>query len=134
MKQHIIAIFSLVLTLLYGCSSGRYVSLDELQKGSLQEGAVCVITKPWDLQGKTVSLPKKSTLKFKEGGNIKNGTLVGNNTKIKYKAPFIGVSVTITDCRLAGKRIIRDNEVFLSVKHSQNEIQTLFNISGGKKR
>ena len=133
MKQHIIPILSLVLTLLYGCSSGRYVSLDELQKGSLQEGAVCVITKPWDLQGKTVSLPKNSTLIFKEGGSIKNGTLTGDNTKIKYKTPFIGESVTVNNCKIVGKRIVRDNEVFLSVKHSQNEIQTLFNISGGKK-
>lgn len=133
MKQHASAILFLVLTLFYGCSSERYVTLDELQKGLPQENIVCVISKPWDLKGKTVSLPKNSTLLFKEGGSIKNGSLVGNNTKIKYKAPFVGESVIITNSRIVGKRVIKDNEVFQKVKHTQNEIQTLFDMGGGNR-
>lgn len=133
MKHYLVAILSLLTALVVSCSSARYVSLDELLKGTSQQNVVCVISTPWDLKGKTVSLPKNSTLVLKNGGYIKNGTLVGNNTKIKNKVPFVGEAVTIKGCYIVGKRVINDVDVFLSVTHTQNEIQTLFDISGGKR-
>lgn len=43
-----------------------------------------VIRENIDLKGKTVTLPDGCTLVFK-GGSLRNGTLVGKNTRIKYK-------------------------------------------------
>ena len=133
MKLRIITFLCLVVTFFYGCSSGRYVTLDELQRGTTKRDITCVITKPWDLKRKTVLLPKSSTLIFKNGGCIKNGTLVGNSTMIKCENPFIGEKVTIKKCRIIGQGVIRDKDVYLTVKHTQNEIQTLFDIGGGAK-
>ena len=133
MKSRIITFLCLVIILFGGCSSEKFVTLDELQHGSYKQNITCVITKPWDLKGKSFLLPKNSTVFFKEGGCIKNGTLVGNSTKIKYKNPFIGDKVTIKKCRIIGQGVIRDKDVYITVKHTQNEIQTLFDIGGGAK-
>lgn len=126
-----IAIASLLFFLLSGCATGAYVSVDDLKKGKVGENAICRINKSWNLEGEIVELPHNCTLLFEKGGVIKNGTIKGNETKIKYSVPFIGEGVTITGCAVSDKRVIRDYEVFVDVQHTQYEIQTLFNISGG---
>lgn len=53
------------------------------QLGTIKSGKI-VITKDVDLKGKVCEIPRKYTLVFK-GGLIKNGTLVGNNTKLSFE-------------------------------------------------
>ena len=56
------------------------VSLDTLAES---EGAEILIKKDIDLHGAVCKIPEGMTLRFK-GGKIRNGQLVGDNTKIKY--------------------------------------------------
>ena len=107
------------------------LSTDSFHKNSFQDNTAYIITEAIDLKGKTIIFPQNCTLIFKNGGNIKNGTIVGNNTKIEYNCPFIGEDLVLKDCTIKGKRKIKDSEVFLTVSHTQYEIQTLFNLSDG---
>lgn len=61
----------------------RYVVLksgSDLERLLKYDNSVYVINKVYDLKGKTVSIPKNSVLVFREG-NVKNGTLLGENAK-----------------------------------------------------
>lgn len=98
-----------------------------------KEYSVCKINQMCDLEGDTVFIPRNCTLIFKKNGGIKNGFLKGENVRIKYSKPFIGESVIIQGCRIIGKKVIKDNDVFLAVAHTQGEIQTLFDLSHGIK-
>lgn len=75
-KKSLLLCFSLLLTMenLYSESFP-----DLLARG--KEGAVFVIKEEYNLGGKTVSIPKNSTLRF-EGGSLKNGTVIFQNTRI----------------------------------------------------
>lgn len=46
------------------------------------DGIVYNIRYPFDLQGKTVTLPQNCVLSFKTGGSLSNGTIVGQNSRI----------------------------------------------------
>lgn len=131
--KYFLIIVSISLFLCSNCASCAYVSVDDIISGRAAENAVCKVTKSWDLKGETVVLPNSCKLIFQKGGCISNGTLAGENSILKYDNPFIGDGVTIKGCFVEGKRVIRDIDVFLEVSHTQQEIQTLFDISGGNK-
>lgn len=52
----------------------------DLDRQLKYENSVYVISKVFDLKGKTISIPKNSVLVFRDG-NVKNGTLLGENAK-----------------------------------------------------
>ena len=104
-----------------------------LQEQFREEGTTYLIKDKHDLQGDTIIIPFNSTLRFIKNGCIRNGVIIGKKTNIKYHRPFIGDNITIIGCLIEGKRFIKDIDVFLNVLHTQKEIQTLFDISGGKK-
>lgn len=131
--RNFLIIVSISLFLGSSCATGAYVSVDDIKSGRATENAVCKVTKKWDLKGETVVLPNNCKLIFQKGGCISNGTLAGESSILKYDNPFIGNGVTIKGCFVEGKRVIRDIDVFLEVSHTQQEIQTLFDISGGHK-
>ena len=132
MTKILIAILFIACSLFSSCSPTIIIQSNDLLKNKLVGNAFYVINHPIDLKGKTVTLPENCTLAFKGQGNISNGVLNGMGTKIEYNHPFIGENVIINGCVISGKSTIRDNEVFISVTHSQKEIQTLFDISGGR--
>lgn len=137
MRYRVILSLFILFTAHIGCES-HAKSIRIYGDIPIQEQLCCsnttyVIRDAIDLGGDTIMMPLSSVLKFKAGGSIKNGTLVGNNTKIKFARSFLGKGVKIIGCTVAGKRVIKDEDVFLSVSHSQDEIQTLFDISGGKR-
>lgn len=123
----------IIPTICISCATEKYVTKGELREGAVNENSVCIVAETWDLKGDTISLPKNCTLRFAEGGIIQNGTVIGNNSAIKYDHPFIGSSLSLTGCVVRGKRAIRDKDVFLKVNHTQHEIQTLFNLCDGVK-
>lgn len=126
-------ILTLSVVLQACCASNRFVGSSEIISGQLEDNGVYKICSECDLKGTVVSLPENSVLVFKKGGTIKNGTLIGSNVKIEFEKPFIGESIIVRGCTVRGKRVLKDKEVFISVAHTQNEIQTLFDISGGIK-
>lgn len=130
MKRIISFVSFLLLNFFTSCASGALLPFEKLMSDCGQENSVYKITENFDLQGREISLPFNCTLIF-DGGSLKNGIVVGNNTTIKYSKPFIGDSLSINNCKIEGKRIVKDKDVFLNVSHTQNEIQTLFNISDG---
>ena len=132
MTKILIAILFIACSLFSSCSPTIIIQSNDLLKNKMVGNAFYVINQPIDLKCKTVTLPENCTLAFKGQGNISNGVLNGMGTKIEYNHPFIGENVIINGCVISGKSTIRDNEVFISVTHSQKEIQTLFDISGGR--
>lgn len=59
----------------------------------------------FDLNGSSVTVPEKSILKF-EGGCLKNGTLVGNNTKVEVDGTY-----TIFD-NMSFSGVFRDSNLY----------------------
>lgn len=112
---------------------GAQIITNVSQLERLKPETVCDVVKSLDLCGRTITLPQNCTLIFGRNGSICNGALNGNGSKMQFVKPFIGESMLIRGCMIAGKDIIRDTDVFLTVHHTQQEIQTLFNISGGVK-
>ena len=96
-----------------------------------------IISKDVDLHGATKYLPKDFILEFK-GGRIKNGTLIGNQTKIKYSrkifdhvnirgtwnVPIISTSMFVN---LSCENALKD--VFAL---ANNEIQNTITIENGR--
>ena len=121
------------LALLCSCATANYATIEDLRDGKVSDKSIYLVNKMLDLRGDTLILPQHCTLVFKNGGSIRNGTIIGNNAIIRYERPFIDDSVSITGCKITGKRVIIDREVFISIAHTQNEIQTLFGLSGGTK-
>ena len=130
MKRTISVSSLLLLYFFTSCASGALLPFEKLMIEGGRENSIYKITDQFDLQGREIILPRNCTLIF-DGGRIKNGTIVGNNTIIKYPKPFIGDSLSINNCKIEGKRVVKDTDVFLNVSHTQDEIQTLFNISDG---
>ena len=97
-----------------------------------EAGITYLINGSLDLQGQTIIMPANATLKFEKDCVLQNGHLIGNHTKILSTSPFLGRSITISGCELVGRKTIRDVDVFAKVQHTQYEIQTLFDVSGGK--
>lgn len=89
-----------------------------------------VIQYDHDLRGKTIKVGKNCELYFL-GGSFRNGSVVGNTTTITYSYPFHGKNVNFRGCRIVEKSFIRDVDVFTAVSHTQNEIQSLFDLSDG---
>lgn len=83
-----------------------------------------------DLNGKTIKVGKNSVLEF-DGGSFQNGTVNGNGIRLTYNRPFFGERLTIHGCRIIGKGVIKDVDVFTVVHHTQSEIQNLFDLSMG---
>lgn len=82
----------------------------------------------FDLNGATINLPANSVLQF-EGGSIKNGTVVFNNTILKYKNSYI-----FDDIDISGNVC---NDLYLSMWKIDNTIdvapiieQGLYSLSG----
>ena len=67
-----------------GCATGTYVTSDDLLRGNVKDNSVRVISENWNLKGEIVTIPANCTLSFKKGSYVYNGTINGNNTKIKY--------------------------------------------------
>lgn len=107
------------------------MNLSDFREVSLRENTTYKISKPIDLKGDMVTVPKNCTLSFTRGGSISNGVIKGNNTVIRYSSPFLGKNVVFKSCSIGGKSLVKDSDVFLKVMHNQYEIQTLFDISGG---
>lgn len=121
------------MLLLSSCATGAYVSSDDFLNGRLKENMKYEINSIVDLKGTTVAIPSNCTIQFKKGGLITNGNIIGTNTVINYEAPFVGSSASIQGCKIEGRKVIKDKDVFVTVRHTQSEIQTLFDISGGKR-
>ncbi len=115
------------------CATGKYIGIDELTSGNLTAGGVYKIRSECNLMGGVVLLPNNSLLEFMDGGSIRNGSIIGQNVRLRYHNPFLGDSINIQGCVIDGKGVIRDKDVFISVAHTQKEIQLLFDISGGAK-
>ena len=125
---------SILLFLPYSnCAWGAKVNINQDNCKDLRENTIYVINSPWDLKGDTLQIPQGCTLFFKKNGRIENGLVVGIDTKIKFIAPFIGKAVSFQGCRIVGKRKLYDKDVFITVNHSQQEIQTFFDIGNGIK-
>lgn len=87
-----------------------------------------------DLHGEILNLPLNTTIVFKKGGKIINGTICGNNTKIKgVSDDCFGVTLTgtwnvkdISDLWFA-KASLTDNEIIRNLNALQSDIinQTL---------
>lgn len=84
-----------------------------------------------DLVGKTIRIGKNCLLDF-NGGSFQNGEIIGNATRLSYSKPFCGNNLRIVGCSISNKSHINDVDVFTIVHHSQNEIQLLFDLSGGR--
>lgn len=132
MKYNIVIVIILLFDISLSRAALVYVS-DKTRLEHLSPGDLCIINQEYDLKGKTILLPKNCTLVFKKDSFIKNGELIGKETVLRFEKPFIGDSVSVYGCRISGKNIIRDTDVFINVSHTQKEIQTLFNMSRGIK-
>lgn len=133
MRVYTIILTSFILLFSISCAPTVLLTTDNIQQERIQENTIYRIVKEVDLQGRTITLPQNCTLCFSKNGSLKNGTIIGQNTRIRYSKPFIGESLTILGCRIVNKKLIKDTDVFLSVNHIQSEIQTLFDLSGGIK-
>ncbi len=133
MKRLLPKIVALFCLSLVSCSPRLIVRIDDIQKVVFKENTVYEIDRPWDLKGRTVAMPKNCTLFFKRKGSISNGIIEGNETKLQYSVPFVGDNISLRGCTIEGRSEIKDSDVFVTVKHCQNEIQTLFDISNGKR-
>ena len=122
-----------VIVLCTSCAKGIKLSSEKFHNEGLQQNTIYRISEPVDLGGETIKLPLNCTLIFENGGSIKNGAIIGNNTKIEYSSPFIGDGIIIENCKISGKKRIIDKEVFIRVAHTQYEIQTLFDLGDGNK-
>ena len=75
-----------------------------------------------DLRGRTITFPRKCTLVFKKGGLLSNGTIVGEDTRIRYEEScFENVNIKgtwhVPEIR---------SEMFLT--HSHTSLTNLFNL------
>lgn len=79
-----VTIFICLLSVLFSCSSTKIVASQgrDLVRLFATENTTYVIKEDIDLNGKTIRIGKGSTLDFR-GGSFSNGTIVGNNTKVK---------------------------------------------------
>lgn len=102
----------------------------ELEKVLRQNNKHYIIHFNHDLGGKSVMIGQNSILDFK-GGSFRNGSVDGNATKIVYNKPFFGDNLCFRRCSILNKKLVKDVDVFTEVCHTQNEIQALFDLSGG---
>ena len=86
-RCHFIRCFILFLFLFQSCTF--------YSQPRIKANTTIKITKEWNLEGKTVTLPENIVLSF-EGGYISNGVLTGNRTKINGKLDKIFSMVTIS--------------------------------------
>lgn len=89
-----------------------------------------IIRSSHDLGGRIIKIGENSVLDF-NGGLFQNGTVEGNDTRLMYSKPFYGECLEMKGCFISNKEQIRDIEVFICVRHTQDEIQSLFDLSGG---
>lgn len=76
-----------------------------LESQLIREGECYLIDKALNLNGKTVKLPKGSTLEFKSKGCLTNGRIVGNETliknpklqKVRFGGSFINTEINLSD-------------------------------------
>lgn len=61
-----------------------------------QARATYVIKNEIDLCGQTINLPEGSTLRFRRKGRIKNGTIIGNHSRLSAKKKYSGIFQDIT--------------------------------------
>ena len=75
--------FLWVLLLASICSSVFATNVDILHLGHVEKDRI-IVYKDVDLKGKSCDIPEGFTMEFK-GGTIRNGTLIGRDTKISSK-------------------------------------------------
>lgn len=80
----------------------------------------------FDLNGGTIDIPENCTLKF-EGGSLSNGKIVGNDTKLQYRATIF------TNIIIAGTWLVGEikSSIFSDIT-STNKLQQLFNLCNNK--
>ena len=97
------------------------------QRSLNQRNVTYVIMSNFDLQGKQILVPSGCKIKFSRG-SISNGVLVGQETLLDSDEPFLGSDIYVKGC-ITSKEINRDTEIFITVRHNQQEIQNLINLS-----
>lgn len=98
---------------------------NDLERLLRYENSIYVISKIYDLKGKTITLPKNSVLVFRDG-NIKNGTLYSNNAKYtvignlpigcRFKGQFERIAPLYTASELGLKPGSKENMDYNAVK------------------
>ena len=119
------------------CSNGRQKTGHEALKNNKErterterterfparENEVYVVYKDIDLHGKSYILSKNVTLRF-NGGKIKHGTLIGNNTQIK------GTKNLFDRVKIKGTWIVKDISAQMFVNaNDTNVLQSVFALS-----
>ena len=98
---------------------------NDLERLLRYENSIYVISKIYDLKGKTITLPKNSVLVFRDG-NIKNGTLYSDNAKYtvignlpigcRFKGQFERIAPLYTASELGLKPGSKENMDYNAVK------------------
>lgn len=81
--QRFLLIYIFPLLYFASCSSSFQITSKTVNAVSSYKGNY-VVKNDVDLNGRTIRFPEGCTLVFK-GGSLRNGTIVGNNTKLKYR-------------------------------------------------
>lgn len=93
----------------------------------VRPNAVYVIKHCFNLNGKSLVIPEGCSLVF-DGGELKNGLLVGHNTQLVYNKAFLN------QVKLAGDfytdKIPVDTEIFKDSKYNTNRIESMMCIFG----
>ena len=84
LKSFFFLIFIATLTIVFtGFETTSY--RNESVRSIINSDSVLIISKQIDLKGKVYTLPPKGTVCFISGGCLYNGTLIGNETKLRWK-------------------------------------------------
>lgn len=118
-KELLFPIF-VFLVLLFFCSCSQV--LRSYSTGNKLHAGKVIIDRNVDLGGKIFSVPEGCTLVFRNKGLISNGTIIGNNTKIKYNGTcFDKVIIKGTWC-------VPEIRSSMFITHDDNSLANLFNL------
>ena len=96
------------------------------EKQVSQPNTVYEIQGSFDLQGATINMPERSVLLF-NGGSLKNGRIVGNDTQYCAKTPSKVFTCDTTGSFQQVAYIVKASEVGM-IKNNANKAGTNFNI------
>lgn len=99
----------------WGCKDRVLNPSKPLQQQLTKARGTYIIEHVFDLKGQTLSLPKRATLLFRNGGEFQNGTIVFNNTKLEGSPSFL--------CKVAGT--IRNNGLYVDWFLQDNNLDFL---------
>lgn len=109
----------------FSCSQSSHIILAEAFNEITTYKGEYVIKEDIDLKGKTISLPQGCTLVFR-GGILRNGVLIGNNTRIKYQGHCFD------DIDIKGTWDVPVIKSSMFVSHSFESIKNLFLLQNEK--